>query len=207
MVQQNQERPALKRKWFSILAAVAAALLPLAAAGQVAPTTASPDTGERVYKYQVFAGYGYTSLNQVNQSRSGLQGVELSVGRDWGRHFSVVADGSWYRYAIETGNPGTPSVEQVLFGPQFHAELFGHYSAFFRALIGGEHTAGEFEIPNVSFAGGAGGGLEYSLKPRLALRAGGDEIYSSFVQDPQHLGYSPHLRGNARATIGVVYRF
>ena len=193
----------------SILAVIPAALLPLAGTSQVAPAAGS-GSAERVepsYKYEVYAGYGYTSLNQVNQSRSGLQGVEISVQRDWGKHFGVMGDGSWYRYPIESGNVGTPSVEEVLFGPTLHAELFGHYSAFVRALLGGAHTAGESEIPNISFAGGAGGGMEYRLKPRISLRASGDEIYSSFVADPEHLGYSPHRRGNGRAAFGVVYRF
>jgi outer membrane receptor protein involved in Fe transport len=200
----------LKRKLsFCILAAIPAALLPLAVAGQVAPSsgTSPAEKPEPVYNYQVFAGYAYSSLNQVNQSRSGLQGVELSVMRDWGKHFGLFGDGAFYKYAIKTGNPGSPSVDLVLFGPEFHAELYGRISGFVRASLGGEHTAGESEIPNVSFAGGFGGGMEYRFGPRLSLRASGDDILSSFVQDPEHLGYSPHKRGNGRAAFGVVYRF
>jgi hypothetical protein len=78
-----------------------------------------------------------------------------------------------------------------------------------RALLGGEHTGGEGMTPRVSFAGGAGGGLDYQLSPHMVIRAGGDDIESSFSvtgNSPQ-LGYSPHKRGNARATIGVAYRF
>jgi hypothetical protein len=179
----------------------------MAAMGQVASPGAPAEPTERELKYQVFLGYAYTSINQVNQSRSGLQGLEATVARDWGKHFSLMGDGSWYKYAIESGNPGTPSVEEVFFGPALHADLFGHYSLFVRALLGAAHTAGESEIPNVSFAGGVGGGMEYRLKPRISLRASGDEIYSSFVEDPEHLGYSPHRRGNGRASFGVVYRF
>jgi hypothetical protein len=203
----ESRRLALKRKLLFCTLAAAAALMPMATQGQVASPGAPAEPTEREFKYEVFAGYAYTSINQVNQSRSGLQGVEISVQRDWGKHFGVMGDGSWYRYPIESGNVGTPSVEEVLFGPTLHAELFGHYSAFVRALLGGAHTAGESEIPNISFAGGAGGGMEYRLKPRISLRASGDEIYSSFVADPEHLGYSPHRRGNGRAAFGVVYRF
>jgi hypothetical protein len=60
---------------------------------------------------------------------------------------------------------------------------------------------------SVSFAGGYGGGLDYKLNDRFALRASGDDIRSSFQSDPNHLGLSPHERGNSRATIGVVYKF
>lgn len=205
----------LKRKWtLSLLAWLPAILLPLAAAapraaGQVSSSSSAPapDRTEPTFKYEVSAGYAYTSLNQINQSRSGLEGVELSVMRDFGKHFGVIADGAYYKYALTTGNPGSPSVDQVLFGPVVHAELYGHVSGFIRGFLGGEHTGGESAVPNISFAGGVGGGMEYALSPRLALRASGDDILSSFVQDPQHLGYSPHERGNARAALSVVFKF
>lgn len=193
----------------SILAVIPAALLPLAATCQVAPAAAPAERGEVSYKYEVFAGYGYTSLNQVNQSRSGLQGVNVSVTRDFGKYFGVTADGAEYKYAIETGNPGSPSVQAVLFGPVVHANLYGRTSGFLHVLLGGEHTGGESMTPNISFAGGIGGGLDYKLSPRLAIRASGDDIASSFSLsgNTAALGYSPHEHRNSRATLGVVYKF
>jgi len=61
--------------------------------------------------------------------------------------------------------------------------------------------------PRCNFLQASGFNRKYRLKPRISLRASGDEIYSSFVEDPEHLGYSPHRRGNGRASFGVVYRF
>jgi hypothetical protein len=195
----------------SILAVVPAALLPLAAASQVAPArgSRSASEGEPSYKYEVFAGYGYTSLNQVNQSRSGLQGGNISVTRDWGKHFGLTADGAYYKYPLVTGNPGDPSVDAILFGPVVRAKLYGKVSGFAHALLGGEHSGGESQTPSVSFAGGMGGGLEYLLGPRLSLRASGDNIASSFslTGNSPALGYSPHLHWNPRASFGVVYKF
>jgi hypothetical protein len=195
----------------SILAVIPAALMPLAAASQVVPArgSRSASQGESSYKYEVFAGYGYTSLNQVNGSRSGLQGVNLSVTRDWGKYFGVTADGAYYKYALVSGNPGSPSVDAVLFGPVVHAELFGKVSGFAHALLGGEHSGGESQTPSISFAGGVGGGLEYKLGPRLSLRASGDDIAASFslIGNSPAQGYSPHLHWNPRASFGVVYRF
>jgi hypothetical protein len=101
----------------------------------------------------------------------------------------------------------TPSVDMVLVGPVLHADLIGPLGGFFHVLLGGAHTGGESMTPNVSFAGGVGGGLEYKLSPRFSLRASGDDIASSFVSDPDKLGYSPHERRNSRATFGVVYKF
>jgi hypothetical protein len=194
----------------SILALVPATLLPLAAISQVSPTGAqSADQPEHTYKYEAYVGYAYTSLNQVNESRYGLQGVNASVTRDFGRFFGVTAEGDYYKFALQSGNPGTPSVESVLFGPVLHANIYGHVGGFFHGLLGGEHTAGENQTPNVSFAGGVGGGLEYSLSQHLSLRATGDYIGASFslTGNSAELGNSPHKTWNSRAGFGAVYRF
>ncbi len=201
----------MKRKWLiSVLAVIPAALMPLAATSQVAPDRGSrPERTEPVYKYEVYAGFAYTSLNQVNQSRFGLIGANIAVTRDWGRYFGVTADGAFYSQSLSNGNPGTPTVDTVLVGPVLHAPLYGRVNGFVHGLLGGEHTGGEGETPNISFAGGAGGGLEYVLSPHLVIRASGDEIAASFSvsNNSPSLGYSPHRSLNSRATIGVAYRF
>jgi hypothetical protein len=199
----------------SLLAVVPALLMPLAATCQAVPDRTEP-AAERVEtpaKYEVFAGYGYTSLNQVNQSRYGLQGPDLSVTRYWGRFFGFTADGAYYKYAIGCCNPsptsksGKPSVDTVLLGPVLHANLYGRVDGFFHVLLGGEHTGGEGMHPKVSFAGGIGIGMDYKLNKRFALRASGDDIISSFVSDPNNTGASPHEHGNSRAALGLVYKF
>jgi len=201
----------LKRTFvFSILAVIPAALMPLAAIAQVAPAGShSTEPGERIFHYEAYAGYAYTSLNQVNQSRYGLQGVNVSLTRDWGKYFGVTAEGDYYRIGLESGNPGKPSVDSVFFGPVIHANIYGHVGGFVHALIGGEHTGGESETPNISFAGGPGGGLEYTMRPRISIRASGDFIGGSFslANNTQELANSPHRTWNSRASIGVVYRF
>jgi hypothetical protein len=199
----------------SILAAVSALFLSLAAAGQAVPAadTASPEPVARAVRYEGFIGYGYTSLNQVSGSRNGLQGINASVTRDWGKFFGLTADGGYYRYAYDTTNPGansiaaTPTVTLVLLGPVVHADLFGHVSGFVHLLLGGEHTGGEFEVPNIALAGGLGGGLDYQLRPHLFLRASGDDIEAAFAQDPNGENNSQHKHRNSRASFGLVYKF
>ncbi len=184
--------------------------MPLAASSQIAPDRGTrPDRPEPEFKYMAYAGFGYTSLNQVNQSRYGLIGVNLAVSRNFGRYFAITADGAYYPTSYATGNPGNPKVSSVLFGPELHANLYGHVGGFVRGLIGGEHSGGEQQTPKVSFAGGLGGGLEYTLSPRLAIRLSGDNILSSFsvTGNTGGLGYSPHMRANARASAGIAYRF
>jgi len=214
----------LKRKLLlSILAMVPAAFMPLAATSQLIHDREAPpaEKAAPTQKYEVFAGYGYTSLNQVNQSRYGLQGPNVSVTRDWGRFFGITADGAYYRYPISTpdvqNSTLTPSVDAFLLGPVLHANLFRRYDAFFRALIGGEHTGGVNASPNISFAGGVGVGIDYKLSPRFALRMSGDDIASSFVAPVYPAGSgnactttsncSAHERRNSRASFGLVYKF
>lgn len=196
----------MKRTWLLCILAV----VPAAALSQVAPDRGPrTDRGEAVYNYSIQAGFAYTSLNQVNQSRYGLIGVDIQVSRQWGRYFAVVADGAYFPTAISTGNPGKPTVDMILGGPELRAPLYGKVNGFFHGLLGGEHTGGEGMTPRVSFAGGPGGGLEYAMSPRMLIRAGGDYILSSFslTNNTTQNAYSPHMRGNARAAVGIVYRF
>jgi len=79
-----------------IVAVASAVSVPMAASGQVAPEKPPKDLSGPTYRNEVFVGWGYTSANQVNQSRSGLQGVTGSVKRDFTDHFGVKLDGGYY---------------------------------------------------------------------------------------------------------------
>ena len=200
----------MNRKFLlSMLAVVPAVLMPLAAAGQVAPERKAVERAEPSYKNEVYVGYAYTSLNQVNQSRYGLQGLKVSYTRDWGRYFGLTGTGDYYKFPLGSGNPGKPMVISVLGGPEFHANIYGKIDGFAQALLGGEHTGGESMTPNISFAGGFGGGLTYNLRKHIALRASGDRVAASFSlsNNTPGLAYSPHMHWNARATFGAVYKF
>lgn len=206
----DEETRTLKRKLFlSVLALIPALLMAPALKAQIAPDRGTPVEHPPVSKYTAYAGFGYTSLNQVNQSRYGLVGFNLDVSRNLGRFFSIAADGAYYGWALRSGNPGKPTVSQVLFGPELHAPLYGPINGFVRGWLGGVHTGGTGQTPNISFAGGPGGGLEWVLNPRWTVRASGDYIGSAFsvTNNTPQLGYSPHTRFNARAGVGAVYHF
>jgi hypothetical protein len=204
---------------FLILAA-ALAFMSLPAVGQVNPEAApGPSQGEPTFKYQGYAGFAYTSLNQVNQSRYGLIGVKLMMTRDWGKYFGLMGAIDYNKPPLSNSsspNPGDPSVYTVLIGPELHATLYEKLSGLFFAELGGEHTGGESMTPSLSFAGGFGGGMQYDLSNRFSIRAVGDRVGASFSlignslpgsQTPQELGYSTHRTWNARGGIGVVYHF
>jgi opacity protein-like surface antigen len=193
----------------TILAAIPMAIMPLAAASQLAPERTKTPPGTPNYKYEAFAQAGYTSLNQVNQSRYGLIGGIGGVTRDFGRHFGITVQGDYYKWATGSGNPGNPSVYDILAGPELHATLYGNFDGYFHGLLGMEHTGGVGKLPDNSFAGGVGGGVDYNLSQHWAVRASGDWIAASFslnFNTPQ-LNYSPHKYWNPRGQLGIVYRF
>lgn len=182
--------------------------MPLAATCQVEESgSAKPGKPAPTYKYEAYVGYGYTSINQVNQARHGLQGVDAAFTRDWGKHFGITVEGAYYKKSMGSDNPGKPLVTSILIGPEYHMLIWGPISGFAHGLLGAEHTGGENQTPNVSFAGGAGGGAEYALGQHFAIRAQGDDIAASFTVTNPGPGYSPHRTRSSRATFGVVYKF
>ena len=201
----------------TLLAAIPAVFLPLSALSQAAPSEGQAPNGQAApsFRYEAYAGFGYSSLNQVNQSRYGLMGVDLALTRDWGKYFGLTAMGNYYKPPVShggagvAGNPGDPSIYEFLVGPEIHVPIYGSVSGFFHGVMGIEHTGGEGETPNISFAGGLGGGMTYDLNPRWAIRAYGDKIGASFSlrNNTPQLGYSPHRTWNSSGTIGVVFRF
>jgi hypothetical protein len=195
-----------------MLAAVSAALMPGAAAGQVNPEAAPGPAQAAHDKYEVFAGVAYSRLRQVPVSYSGLIGGKASLARDWGKYFQLIGSADYYR--VGTGHaglpsPGNPSIYSLLVGPGVHATLYGNLSGQFFGELGLEHTGGESMNPSTSFAGGFGGGLAYSLSHSLAVQLTGDRVGASFSlpNNTSQLAYSTHRTWDARVTMGVVYRF
>ena len=198
---------------FSMLAVLSAALMPQPAASQVNPEAApSAEQGGAAYKYEVYAGAAYTRLRQVPNSYSGLVGGKVSLARDWGKYFQLMGSGDYY--TVGTGHsgissPGHPTVYTFLVGPALHVDIYGKASGLIFAQVGGEHTGGENMTPSISFAGGFGGGIAYSLTPKFAVQLTGDRVGASFSlpNNTPHLAYSTNRTWDARATLGVVYRF
>ncbi len=212
----------MKRKLaLLLLIVIAAVLMPPATFGlgihihKKKSTTGPEETkpapaGQATTKYEVMAGYDYTSLNQVQQSRHGLQGVKVGVARDFGRYFALKASGDYFKPAfpgVAPANPGDPSVYSILAGPGVQGNLYGRLGAFVHGMIGVEHTSGEQMKPATSFAGGPGIGLTWDLNRRFYIYASGDKIWGSFSFADPVPGSSAHRTSNARASFGVAFRF
>jgi len=214
----------LKRKLaLLLLVVIPAVLLPQATFGLKNPfhkksktgpeETTQPETApaaQAAPKYVVMAGYDYTSLNQVNQSRHGLQGVKVGAARDFGKYFALTVNGDYFKVdfpGVAPANPGDPSVYSILAGPEVRANIYGPLGGFVHGLIGVEHTGGEKMNPDTSFAGGPGVGLTWDLNSKLYIYASGDKIWGSFSFADPDPGSSAHRTSNARASFGVGYRF
>jgi hypothetical protein len=173
---------------------------------------AEPSQAQAAPKYEVFVGVAYSRLRQVPVSYSGLVGGKASVSRDFGKYFQLMGSGDYY--SLGTGhsdipNKGNPTIYTFLVGPALHAELFGDLSGVVFGEIGGEHTGGEGVTPNISFAGGFGGGLTYNLNRKFAVQLTGDRVAASFSLPNNNpvLANSTSRTWNARGTFGLVYRF
>jgi hypothetical protein len=197
---------------FLVFGAAGAVLTALPAAGQVNPEAVPAPQQASPYKYEAYVGVAYSRLRQVPVSYSGLLGGKISVARDWGKYFQLMGSADYYRMGLGHGylpNPGNPSIYTFLVGPAIHATIYENLSGEFFAELGGEHTGGENMTPSISFAGGFGGGVAYSLSRNLALQLTADRVAASFSlpNNTSQLGYSTDRTWNARATFGMVYRF
>ena len=215
----------MKRKLaLLLLAVISVALMPVGAHGlgfhihkkksRTGPEeTTKPQTapaGQAAPKYEVMAGYDYTSLNQLNQSRHALQGVKVGAARDFGKYFALAANGDYFKPAVpgtSPSNPGDPSVYSVLAGPELRVNIFGPLGGFAHGMIGVEHTGGEKMNPATSFAGGPGVGITWNLNRKFYIYASGDKIWGSFSFADPTPGSSAHRTSDARASVGVAFRF
>jgi hypothetical protein len=186
------------------LLSVFAFLLPVAVSGQVAKP-AAVDTPNAFERYEVYAGADYSAANQV-LGASALIGFNVGGEAKLRRWFGANVDFGDYLASATSHAQIHPTVTTFLAGPEFYIPA-DNLTGFVHVLMGGAHTAGAGEKPDVSFAYAVGGGFEYAFSKRLAMRISGDGIVSSFVQDPLNLGYSAHSRVNARASGGIAYRF
>jgi hypothetical protein len=172
--------------------------LPLCALAQDSKPAAAP----AFQRYDIFAGGDYSSANQVKGS-SALKGFNVGGDAKLKPWFGVTAD---YGQYMDSTTLVKPTMTTFLAGPSVYLpseKLIGS----FHVMFGGAHTANVSAVPDVSFAVAIGGGFEYAVHRNWYLHVSGDGILSSFVLDPNHLSYSPNLRVNPRASLGIAYHF
>jgi hypothetical protein len=154
------------------------------------PGVAAQETG----KYELSAGYAYMRADTSAGGLSLNAGVDFSLARNVNRWVAVVGDGGGYH--AEGFRLGT-----YMAGPRF-TERAKRISLFGQGLFGGAHAnAGAHGFPTYqdSVAWALGGGVDYRVSSRIALRLG--EV--DYLQT--RLGSS--VQNNLRVGAGIVFQF
>jgi opacity protein-like surface antigen len=170
-------------------------------------------------RVDVFAGYSFLtqdiSLSNVFNS-SIVSGWNASATFPVRSHFGVVADFSGFYPSYNTGCgsqcSSTARIHNFLFGPQVSMGA-GRLRPFARFLVGDTNmytytggTNSETFTSNNSLAFGLGGGIDYGLSHRLAVRGQVDWLHNGFqTNDDQRT--SEEIHNVARISTGVVFHF
>ena len=165
-------------------------------------------------RVDVFGGYSYLNIDTNNlTSRQSANGWEASVSGDVNKWLAIEGDfaGYYKSYAVNFDfiSPGTGTVNanvrdySYLGGPRLN-----YRPLFIHALFGGDHLTGSSQGlsgSQDSFAAAFGGGLEWKVAPRWAVRASGDYVLT------HHNIFGPpgqtFTQNNFRASVGIVYIF
>jgi hypothetical protein len=157
---------------------------------------ASPSAAQEMPRIQVFGGYSYTRYDTPSfgfSDTTGLNGYTFSPAYNLIRGFGVVAELSGQ---YKTG----ANLRDVAAGPQF---LYARGNMlFFGRLLFGEarslvQVGGPQEDSSRVIIGG--GGLDYSITSRFAVRA--------FQVDYVHTNLFNTTQDNLRFSTGLVYRW
>lgn len=137
---------------------------------------------------------GYSFLREGLQNGVNANGGSVSVAVNPNRWLGIAADVGGYH-----ASPFNNSLNTVtyLFGPRFSYRRSSRITPFAQVLVGGAHLSGAGNSTN-SFAVGAGGGFDFGVSQRLALRTQVD-----------YIGIRPndHVLNSVRGSFGIVYRF
>jgi outer membrane protein OmpA-like peptidoglycan-associated protein len=185
-------------------------------------------------KLELFLGYSYwRAVPYSNGNRMEfLNGGSTSLAYNFNRHVGLVADFAGFRVdTLQFTNLGpgfTPSRVVDAGGPAFSA-LFGPRVSFrdhgrltpFLQVLGGVAHAYDVTLDNcnapiyactplpaqTAFTMTAGGGLDYRLNHRLALRLIQAEYLLTRFRDPTSVTGADGWQSNVRLSAGLLFRF
>ena len=188
---------------------------------------ATPSLAQGLGKVNVFGGVSFTNYSPIPQSAgsltphpsSGLPGWNASLELKPIPIVGILADFSgFYGHTnlvgcvdlLGPGNCGQIKspvlLHTFLVGPQVSFSV-GRFTPFAHALIGAAHVRIGGSFPgnsDTSFAGALGGGIDYRLVPRMALRLQADALETTFSDSFKSTRAGQvNLRGSA----GLVIHF
>jgi Outer membrane protein beta-barrel domain/PDZ domain len=160
--------------------------------------------GQEGPRVEVFGGYSYLNVDTNGlSSRQSANGWEASVNGNFNRIFSIEGSVSGYYKNILGINVRDYS---YVGGPRFNYRT-AQATVFAHALIGGDHLSGNYSGFSVGsqdgFAAAFGGGVQWNVAPRWAVRGSADYVLTRH----DILAAQSYTQNNFRASVGVVYMF
>ena len=186
-------------------------------------------------KLELFLGYSYwRAIPYSTENRmESMNGGSTSLAYNFNRHWGVVGDFAGFRVnSLQFTNEGpgfTPSrvvdaesnVFTVMFGPRLSFRDHGRFTPFLQVLAGVAH-ADELTLDDCTapiyactplpretvFTMTAGGGLDYRLNHRIALRLFQAEFLATRFQNPNSIYVvDKEWQSNMRLSAGILFRF
>jgi len=190
--------------------------LPLLLCLLLLPGLSAAQSSDRV---DVFGGYSYISqdLSLTHAlGNSGISGWNASATFAVKGGLGIVADFSGFYPSYNTGCgaecSSTARIHTLLFGPQVSIRR-ARWKPFARFLIGDTNmytyaagTNAYTFTSNNSLTFGVGGGVDFSLTRRLALRGQVDWLHSGFQTTDNQRTFE-EIHNLARISTGIVFRF
>lgn len=185
-------------------------------------------------KVELFFGYSYWRAvpDSIRNRIDGMNGGSTSLAYNFNRHIGLVADFAGFRVdSLEFTSLGaafSPSrnvnaksnVFTVMFGPRLSFRDHGRFTPFLQVL-GGVARADDVTLDGCTapiyactpilkqtvFTMTGGGGLDYRLNHRVALRLFQAELLLTRFQDPTSATSATDWQSNVRLSTGIVFRF
>jgi opacity protein-like surface antigen len=164
-------------------------------------------------KVDVFAGYSYVRDNPSTPGASGfsLNGGTASVSYHVNGWLSGVADFGGYHNGNILGTNIDGTLSTYLFGPRVSYRRYGKITPFAQVLFGVAHASGSLSGSTATivssdnaFAMTVGGGVDYKLSHRFAIRPLQVEYLLTRFSET---GNGSQSQNNLRVSTGVVFHF
>ena len=164
-------------------------------------------------RMDLFGGFSWLSqdLSLVNPSGTGPIGWNASITFPQPHGLGVVADFSGYYPSFDfgcgAGCSDSAKVHSFLAGHQISMSR-GRVRPFARFLIGDTYMSTSFRsfTASNSFTFGAGGGVDFNLSPRFALRGQVDWLHNGFKTSDNQRTFE-EVHNLARLSTGIVVHF
>lgn len=163
--------------------------------------------------WEVSAGYSSLTGNLIHP-RFHLNGGYASLTGNLNDWFGVKFDFSAYYGTVNGANlagqafPGSPSAQTFTVGPVFSIRRNGRFTPFVHFGIGGIHASQAYlglSQSATTFAVSGGGGADFKINNRAAIRIEGDYLSTTFSMPPAT--FSPgSTQGNIQISAGIVFR-